>query len=704
MRWCRFVLSVSLCACLSSAPVGADPRAMVTNLLPLPSSAQFGSGRLAVDASFQIGATGTVDDRLRHAVGRALVRLSRQTGLEISRELSADATKARLTIVCDGPGASTPSLDENESYSLEVTADRATLRAPTVVGALRGLETVLQLLTADRVGWYLPAVTIQDTPRFRWRGLLIDVARHWMPMDVLKRNLDLMAAVKLNVLHLHLTEDQGFRIESKRYPSLHQKGSDGNYFTQAEMKDLIGYAAERGIRVVPEFDMPGHSTSWLVGHPELGSAPGPYSIERTWGIMEPALDPTREEVYKLLDGFLGEMAALFPDAYLHIGGDENKGKQWMANDRITAFMKQHDLADAHALQAYFNRRLLTIVQKHGKKMIGWDEVLHPDLPKDVVVQSWRGPKSLGEAAKQGYSGILSNGYYIDLNYPTSQHYVVDPLPDSLNLTPEEAARVLGGEACMWSEYVDPGNIDSRLWPRLAAIAERFWSPKTVTDVDDVYRRMALFSPWLEIAGSRHITGQGILVRNLAKGGDVAAVGTLISLIEPVKEYKRGDLHKSTQLTPLTRVSDTAQPESFEARRVNRAIDGLIADAPRFSLNADNLAATFSRWRDAGPAISAAQAGSPALAEAGTMPGDMTALGALGLEALAYLRNGSAPPDGWADAALARVKTAEAPRAECEFAMLSGVRLLVAAADQRAAFDPSDAAGWQAKVKSRADVK
>jgi hexosaminidase len=674
------------------------------NLLPIPSRTQFGSGRLPVDASFRIAATGTVDDRLRHGVARALVRLSRQTGLELSRELAGDASKARLTIICDGPGATIPSLDENESYTLEVTGDRATLKAPTVVGALRGLETVLQLATGDRGGWYLPAVNIQDAPRFRWRGLLIDVARHWMPMDVLKRNLDLMAAVKLNVLHLHLTEDQGFRIESKKYPALHEKGSDGNYFTQAEMKEVIAYAADRGIRVVPEFDMPGHCTSWLVGHPELGSAPGPYSIEREWGVMEPALDPTREEVYKLLDGFIGEMAALFPDAYLHIGGDENRGKQWMANERITAFMKQHNLADAHALQAYFNKRMLAIVQKHGKKMIGWDEVLHPDLPKDIVVQSWRGPKSLGEAAKQGYSGILSNGYYIDLNFPTSQHYAVDPLPDSLNLTPEEAARVLGGEACMWSEYVDPGNIDSRLWPRLAAIAERFWSPKTVTDVDDVYRRMALFSPWLEIAGSRHITGQGILVRNLAKTGDAAAVGTFIGLIEPVKEYRRESLHKNTQFSPLTRVSDTAQPESFEARRVNRAIDALVSDAPRFSLNADNLASTFTRWRDAGPAISAAQAGSPALAEAGTMPQDMTALGTLGLEALAYLRDGSAPPDGWTDAALARIKTAETPRAECEFAMLSGLRMLVAAADQRAALDPTDVQAWQGKVKERAGLK
>jgi hexosaminidase len=704
MRWRNLVLSVICCASLSQAPAGAEAPATPVNLLPIPSSVKFGTGRLVVDKSFRIGASGVVDDRLRHAVARALVRLSRQTGIEVSRQLAIDAAPARLTIVCDGPGAAIPSLDENESYTLEVGADRATLHAPTVVGAMRGLETVLQLVTGARDGYYLPAVTIQDAPRFRWRGLMIDVARHWLPMDVLKRNMDLMAAVKLNVLHLHLTDDQGFRIESKKFPKLHEMGSDGNFFTQAEMKEIIAYAADRGIRVVPEFDMPGHTTAWLVGYPELGSAPGPYSIEREWGVMLPVLDPTREEVYKFLDGFLGEMAALFPDPYMHIGGDENEGKQWMANERITAFMKQHNLADTHALQAYFNKRLLPILQRHGKRMIGWDEVLHPDLPKDIIVQSWRGQQSLAEAAKQGYSGILSHGYYLDLNYPTTEHYPVEPLPDSLGLTTEQAARILGGEAAMWSEFVDPGNIDSRLWPRLAAIAERFWSAKTVTDIDDIYRRMAIFSPWLEIAGSRHITGQGILIRNLARNGDVAAVGTLIALIEPVKEYRRGELHKSTQFSPLTRISDAAQPESFESHRVNRAIDGLLSDAPRFALNADNLASTFSHWRDVGPAVVAAQAGSPALAEAGTMPADLTALGTMGLEALAYLKNGSAPPDGWADAALARIKIAEEPRAETQFAMLSGMRLLVAAADQRAALDPSDVAGWQTKVRTRAGVK
>jgi len=191
-------------------------------------------------------------------------------------------------------------------------------------------------------------------------------------------------------------------------------GSDGLFYTQEQAREIISYARERGIRVVPEFDMPGHATAWLVGHPELASAPGPYTIERGAGIFEPALDPTREETYKLLDGFLGEMAALFPDAYMHIGGDENTGKQWDRNPKIQEFMRAKGLKDNHALQTYFNQRLLKILQKNGKRMMGWDEIFQPDLPKDVVIHSWRGQKALAEAARKGYDGILSYGYYIDL--------------------------------------------------------------------------------------------------------------------------------------------------------------------------------------------------------------------------------------------------------------------------------------------------
>ncbi|HYX40278.1 MAG TPA: family 20 glycosylhydrolase, partial [Pyrinomonadaceae bacterium] len=484
-------------------------------------------------------------------------------------------------------GLSVPAVDENESYTLAVTDKQARIAAPTAVGALRGLETFLQLLEGDRGGYFIPAAAIQDKPRFRWRGLLIDAGRHFQPVEIIKRNLDGMAAVKLNVLHWHLTEDQGFRVESRKYPKLQLMGSDGMYYTQAQIRDIVEYARMRGIRVVPEFDMPGHATSWLVGYPELASAPGPYQIERQPGIMEPALDPTREEVYKFLDGFLGEMAALFPDAYMHIGGDESEGKQWDKNPQIQAFMKAKGIKDNHALQAYFNQRVAQILKKHGKQMVGWDEILHPDLPNNVVIQSWRGAASLADAAKKGYDGILSAGYYLDLMYPTAQHYLVDPIPAGSDLTDEQAAHILGGEATMWSEYVSPETIDSRIWPRMAAIAERLWSPRNVTNVDDMYRRLAIVSAQLEELGLTHKRNQQVLLRRLTGGADVWPLATLVAIIEPVKEYRRGQMHPTTMLSPLTSLVDAAHADADEARPLASAVDALLSDAPRFNAYQEN---------------------------------------------------------------------------------------------------------------------
>src|SRR6266705_4030546 len=360
------------------------------NLMPVPASVQIETGRLPINSTFKVAVKNYADDRLRAGIARMLKRLAGRTVLTLPADLAADESAATLVVQCERPSEVIPSLDENESYSLEVTDKQARLLAPTVVGGLRGLETFLQLIQGDRDGYYLPGIRIQDQPRFPWRGLLIDVGRHYEPMEVLKRNLDAMAAVKLNVLHWHLTEDQGFRVESKKFPKLHSMGSDGLYYTQDQVREIIAYARDRGIRVLPEFDIPGHATSWLVGYPELGSAPGPYKIERGAGIFEPALDPTREQTYKFLDSFLGEMATLFPDAYMHIGGDENEGHQWSSNTKIQAFMKAKGIKDNHALQAYFNQHLSKILQKLGKKMIGWDEILHPDLPKDTVIHSWRG--------------------------------------------------------------------------------------------------------------------------------------------------------------------------------------------------------------------------------------------------------------------------------------------------------------------------
>jgi hexosaminidase len=412
----------------------------------------------------------------------------------------------------------------------------------------------------------VPTVTIDDHPRFPWRGLHIDVSRHFIPLDVIRRNLDSMAAVKLNVFHWHLSDDQGFRIESKRFPKLQEMGSDGLYYTQDEVREIIQYARDRGIRVVPEFDIPGHATSWLVGYPELAATPGPFQIIRTWGVHDPTMDPANPEVYTFLDAFIGEMASLFPDAYFHIGGDEVKNKA------------QQDL------QQYFNQQVEKIVTKYRKRMEGWDEILNPALPKNIVIQSWRGPKSLAEAARQGYQGILSSGYYLDHIEPASKLYLIDPLGDqSASLTTEEKARILGGEVCMWTEYVSAENIESRIWPRTAAIAERFWSPGldavgAMRNVADMYRRLDVVDSELDQLGLRHNSNYRIMLERLAGSTDIDALKALADVTEPGALALRHHVNPdATQSTPLNRLVDAARPDSAVARHFSNLVDRYLAN-------------------------------------------------------------------------------------------------------------------------------
>jgi hexosaminidase len=670
------LLLIVTCAFVVTAQEPATPK---VNLMPMPASVKFQPERLAVDANFKVATRGHSDARLQAGIWRFIKRLEGRTVLTLAPTLATDDQTTPLIVNCEGPGKNIPGVGENETYRIDITRRQAMLTAPTVVGALRGLETLLQLLDADRNGYFFPGVQIDDQPRFPWRGLLIDVARHFQTMETLKRNLDAMAAVKLNVLHWHLSEDQGFRVESKKFPKLHQLGSDGNYYTQEQVKEIIAYARDRGIRVVPEFDIPGHSTSWLVGYPELGSAPGPYTIERRPGIFEPALDPTREEVYKFLETFLGEMAALFPDDYLHIGGDENEGKQWDRNPAIQEYMKKKGIKDNHALQAYFNTRLLKILQKHGKKMIGWDEILQPELPKDVVIHSWRGTAALAEAARKGYDGILSNGYYIDLIQPASQHYVPDPLPADSTLTPEEAKHVLGGEATMWAEWVTPETIDSRIWPRTAAIAERLWSPRTVTDVPDMYRRLAIISLQLEELGLTHKKNQDMMLRRLVRNDDIGPLRTLVSVIEPVKEYRRYEMRPQTMLSPLTGVVDAALPDSETARKFSWMVSEFLNDGPRYQLYRGELSQMLSEWQTAGASLNPVIDRSPALKEIKPLALNLTQLGSTGLEAINYLKLGMPPPREWRDQSLAKVDEATKPYGALEFVVIGGMKQLVNAA-------------------------
>src|ERR1700757_5199667 len=529
-------------------------------LMPQPSQLSAQEGRLAITPGFSASADHFKDARLNMAISRSLGRIENRTGIPIQPSTENGATSAVLIVTVDGAGETIQSVEEDESYSLEITASNAHLKAATVVGAMHGLATFEQLIQSDASGFFVPAVMIHDTPRFRWRGLMIDCGRHFIPVDVLKRTLAGMASVKLNVFHWHLSEDQGFRLESKAFPKLTEFGSDGLFYTQEEAREIVAYSRDRGIRVAPEFGMPGHTPAWFVGYPDLASAQGPFQIERKFGVFDPVMDPTRESTYKFLDTFLGEMAAIFPDHFMHIGGDENNGVEWKANPRIQSFMRQHNLKDTAALQNYFNQRLLKLLEKHGKHMIGWDEILTPDLPKDVMVQSWRGFDSLAAGARNGYRSILSAGYYLNLMSPAEAHYKVDPLPETTDLSAEQQARILGGEACMWEEQTSEVDIDSRVWPRTAAVAERLWSPRNVNDVDDMYRRLGAESLRLEGFGLTHISQEGVSLRELSGTRETGPLKILGSVLEPVTFDARAHLQRANQLTPLDRLVDALPPD------------------------------------------------------------------------------------------------------------------------------------------------
>ena len=661
-----------------SGSVNTPVNIFVNTLMPQPSQLSAQGGQLRLTPSFGVATDHYHDARLDAAIARGVARIKMQTGILFSTSPSSAAASAALVISVDGPGETIQSVDEDESYSLDVAPSGVRLHAATVVGAMRGLETLQQLLQTDATGYFLPAVSIHDTPRFRWRGLMIDCGRHFMPVDVIERTLDGMAAVKLNVFHWHLSEDQGFRMESRAFPKLTELGSDGLFYTQEQAREIVVYARDRGIRVVPEFDMPGHSSAWFVGYPDLASAPGPFHIEREFGIFDPVMDPTQEGTYKFLDKFVGEMAAIFPDHFMHIGGDENNGVEWKANARIQAFMREHNLQDTAALQNYFNQRLLKILEKHGKHMVGWDEILTPDLPKDVVVQSWRGFDSLAAGAKAGYSSILSAGYYLNLMSTAATHYLVDPLPQANALSPEEQARILGGEACMWMEQTTPRDIDSRVWPRAAAIAERFWSPRDVNNVDDMYRRLAVESIRLEGLGLTHISQEAESLRQLAGIRQIEPLQILTSVLEPVTFNERAHMQHPNQLTPLNQLIDALPPDPPSRHKFELLVATYLQNpATRFQEEAD-LTAEFKAWAAAEPGILRLMAGSPTLALAEPRAQQLTTLGATGLEAVSYLSSGMPAVVGWKAQQLALLDEAEKPQALVRFTVIKPLRDLVSA--------------------------
>jgi hexosaminidase len=520
--------------------------------------------------------TGKISERLSEYASRTNQRI--KTALDVYKEATEKQGGKNLLLEINCKDISGISVEMDESYKLEITNEKVVLTSNTDFGAMRGLETILQLIQTEKGMTCLPVLKIEDSPRFQWRGLMIDVCRHFIPKNVILRNIDAMAMAKMNVFHWHLSEDQGFRVECKTFPKLHEMGSDGKYFTHEDVKEIIKYANDRGIRVVPEFDIPGHSSAWFVGYPEYASLPDKYEIERHYGVFDPTFDPTKEETYEFFDKFFGEMSGLFNDEYMHIGGDENNGKQWDSSKAIQEFKKANNLKSNHELQAYFNKRLQKILEKNGKKMIGWDEILSTELPKSTMIHSWQGKEGMVTAAKNGYYSILSNGYYIDLCQSMVDHYYNDPLPENINLTNDEKKFILGGEATMWAELVDSNNIDTRIWPRTAAIAEVLWSGRKRFGQDSLYNNEMMFMRFnnfanntLIAAGVKIAENKLNMFMNLKFKDDSFKIFALPEFCEPVKYYNRHRYTKYSQSTPLNRIVDIATPDAPASFYLNNLI-------------------------------------------------------------------------------------------------------------------------------------
>ncbi|KIO52065.1 beta-N-acetylhexosaminidase [Flavobacterium hibernum] len=611
----KYLLVLLLAGVTSSAQIKKEQ----LNLMPWPQNVVLNDGNFALNKNFKVNITGNPNPRIFGAVTRFLRRLDGRTGIFFEQGFITklnEVPTAELQINCTKSGKI--GLYEDESYHLDIKQNKITINATSDLGALHGLETLLQMLQNNSTSFYFPTSQISDFPRFTWRGLMIDVSRHFQPVDVIKRNLDALAAMKMNVFHWHLVDDQGWRIEMKKHPKLIELASDGMYYTQEEIKNIVKYADERGILVVPEIDVPGHGSAILTAYPEIGSkvitltggtsekniqgtAIATYGIERNAGIFSPTLDPSNPKTYQLLSEIFDEVCPLFPGAYFHIGGDENEGKDWDSNPKIQEFKKKNKLATNHELQTYFTMQLVPMLKKHGKQLMGWEEILTKNMSKDAIIHAWRGAnegvvagQSLVDAVKKGYKTVQSNGFYVDLLYPVESHYLNDPMPKGVELTAEEKARVLGGEATMWTELVTPTTIDSRLWPRTAAIAERLWSAEDVTDMASMRKRLETVSFRLEELGLTHIRNKGVILRNIANNQNTESLNEFSNVCEPLKGYKRNIGGTEYQMySPFTLFADACTSDSKDSLAFDEAVSQYLGN--KSPENKAKVAAFFNKW-------------------------------------------------------------------------------------------------------------
>jgi hexosaminidase len=410
-----------------------------------------------------------------------------------------------------------PSLNNKEGYSLTITKKYINIRSKSGAGLFYGIQSLLQLFPLERTtAITIPLGTIEDYPRFEWRGVHLDVCRHFFPVEFVKKYIDILAAYKINTFHWHLTDDQGWRIEIKKYPKLTQVGSirnettgdgipHGGFFTQEQIKEVVEYAKQKYIRVVPEIEMPGHALAALSAYPEFSCTGGPFKVETKWGVFEDVFCAGNDKTFEFLENILTEVIDLFPSEYIHIGGDEVPKARWEKCEKCQARMRTENLKNEHELQSYFIQRIEKFVNSKGRKIIGWDEILEGGLAPNAAVMSWRGTQGGIDAAKMNHNVVMSPGTHCYFDHyqglsgepkaiggytPIEKVYSFEPVPDELTL--EEARYIMGAQANMWAEYYPTtDHVEYMLLPRLCALSEVVWSEKDSKNFDDFLNRLII---------------------------------------------------------------------------------------------------------------------------------------------------------------------------------------------------------------------
>jgi hexosaminidase len=432
--------------------------------------------------------------------------LSKATGYQIVSDTSSQPEAPKGTIFLTTK--SDKHYGGEEGYEMEVVPKAVTIRASTAVGVSHAVQSLRQLLPpeiesgkpVDRPSpWSMPAVRIKDDPRYRWRGLLLDSCRHFSGKDFILKTLDLLAYHKMNRLHWHLTEDQGWRIQIDKYPKLTEIGAYrtdsngrryGGFYTKDDIREIVSYAETRGITIVPEIEMPGHCIAALAAYPDLSCTGKSIPVATKWGIFDDVFCAGNDSVFEFLGDVLSEVVELFPGPYIHIGGDEVPPTRWRACNRCRKRVEDENLKDFGQLQCYFFNRVTKMLTALGRKTIGWDEVLCDDLAPSAAVQVWRDMEHVSTAARLGHDVVVSPNSHVYFDYDlekidVERVYGFEPLPKKLPAAAKK--RILGGECMMWTEHAPRDRIESKLYPRIVAFAERLWSPEKIPFENFLYR-------------------------------------------------------------------------------------------------------------------------------------------------------------------------------------------------------------------------